>query len=91
MMLALPFVAGTGEEELQPTEIAKAFAFPLFFFVLFALHQLVEGALLLPVTVFVLHPGERGLAWVYAGIAAFVVWAHRGNIRRLIARAERRF
>ena len=51
----------------------------------------IAGALLLPAAVVVLHPGERGLAWVYAGIAAFVVWAHRANIRRLIAGTENRF
>lgn len=51
----------------------------------------IAGALLLPVTVFLLHPDERALAWVYAGIAAFVVWAHRANIRRLLAGTENRF
>jgi glycerol-3-phosphate acyltransferase PlsY len=51
----------------------------------------IAGALLLPAAVLVLHPDERGLAWVYAGIAAFVVWAHRANIRRLLAGTENRF
>ena len=49
------------------------------------------GALLLPAAVILLYPGEQALAWVYAGIAAFVVWAHRANIRRLIAGTENRF
>lgn len=51
----------------------------------------IAGAALLPLAVFVLHPDERALTWVYAGIAAFVVWAHRANIRRLLTGTENRF
>lgn len=51
----------------------------------------ILGAMVLPVAVFVLRPEERALAWVYVGIVAFVVWAHRANIRRLIAGTENRF
>ena len=51
----------------------------------------IAGAMLLPAAVLVLHPDHRGLAWVYAGIAAFVVWSHRANIRRLVAGTENRF
>ncbi len=51
----------------------------------------IAGALVLPLAVFVLSPEDRPLAWVYAGIAAFVVWAHRANIRRLLAGTENRF
>lgn len=51
----------------------------------------IAGAVLLPLAVFVIHPDERALAWVYAGIAGFVVWAHRANIRRLLAGTENRF
>lgn len=42
MLLALPFVARSGEEGFQPGEVAMAFAFPLFFFVLAALHHVVS-------------------------------------------------
>jgi acyl phosphate:glycerol-3-phosphate acyltransferase len=51
----------------------------------------IAGALLLPPAVLLFHPGERHLVWVYAAIAAFVVWAHRANIRRLLAGTENRF
>lgn len=51
----------------------------------------IVGALLLPVTVFMLQPDDRTLVWVYTAIAAFVVWAHRANIRRLLAGTENRF
>lgn len=42
MLLALPFVARSGDEGLRPPEVAMAFAFPLFFFVLAALHHVVS-------------------------------------------------
>lgn len=42
MLLALPFVAGDGEEGLHPGEVAMAFAFPLFFFALASLHHVVS-------------------------------------------------
>lgn len=51
----------------------------------------IAGALVLPVAVFILRPADRALAWVYLGIALFVVWAHRANIRRLLAGTENRF
>ena len=51
----------------------------------------IVGAVLLPPLVLIFHPGERNLAVVYAGIAVFVVWSHRANIRRLIAGTENRF
>ena len=51
----------------------------------------IVGAVLLPAAVLLFHPGERGLVWFYAGIAAFVVWAHRANIRRLVSGTENRF
>lgn len=42
MMLALPFVARTGEEELLPAEMALAFSLPLFFLALAAFHHFVS-------------------------------------------------
>jgi hypothetical protein len=42
MLLALPFVARSGEEGLRPGDVARALVFPLFFFVLAALHHLVS-------------------------------------------------
>lgn len=41
MLLALPFVAGAGEA-MRAGEVAKASAFPLFFFALAALHHVVS-------------------------------------------------
>ena len=41
MLLALPYVARTGEG-LRPGEVARAFAFPLFFFALAVLHHVVS-------------------------------------------------
>jgi hypothetical protein len=42
MLLALPFVALTGKEELSPREVAMAFIFPLFFFALAVVHHVVS-------------------------------------------------
>lgn len=42
MLLALPFVARTGEEELNAEEVAMALVFPLFFFTLAVLHHVVS-------------------------------------------------
>lgn len=42
MLLALPFVARTGEEELNARETAMAFVFPVFFFALAFLHHVVS-------------------------------------------------
>ena len=37
------------------------------------------------------HQGGAALLWFSAGLAAFVIWAHRGNIRRLARGEEHRF
>ena len=51
----------------------------------------IVAASLLPVAVWVLHPGTRGLLPVVALVAAGIVWLHRANIRRLLAGTENRF
>jgi glycerol-3-phosphate acyltransferase PlsY len=50
----------------------------------------IMAALSFPVFVGLLYPGS-GALWIAAGAAAFVVFAHRGNIRRLMAGTEARF
>jgi glycerol-3-phosphate acyltransferase PlsY len=48
----------------------------------------ILAALSLPVSVaFLRHPGGAAFLWFTVALAAFVVWAHRSNIRRL-ARGE---
>ncbi|HEU4830536.1 MAG TPA: glycerol-3-phosphate 1-O-acyltransferase PlsY [Gemmatimonadales bacterium] len=51
----------------------------------------VVAASLLPLAVWVLHPGARALLPVVALVAAGVVWLHRANIRRLLGGTENRF
>ena len=51
----------------------------------------IVAASLLPVTVWFLHPGARGVLPVVALVAAGIVWLHRANIRRLLAGTENRF
>ena len=51
----------------------------------------IVAASLLPVAVWFLHPGARGVLPVVALVAAGIVWLHRANIRRLLAGTENRF
>ncbi len=51
----------------------------------------IVAAALLPLAVWVLHPGVRGLLPVIGLVAAGIVWLHRANIRRLLAGTENRF
>ena len=51
----------------------------------------IVAALLLPVLVWLLHPGSRGLVPFDVVIALGIVWLHRANIRRLLAGTEHRF
>lgn len=51
----------------------------------------IVAAALLPLAVWVLHPGARALLPVIALVAAGIVWLHRANIRRLLAGTENRF
>ena len=37
------------------------------------------------------HAGGRAVLWFSLALGAFVVWAHRGNIRRLVRGEENRF
>ena len=51
----------------------------------------IVAASLLPLAVWLLHPGTRALLPVIALVAAGIVWLHRANIRRLLAGTENRF
>lgn len=52
----------------------------------------IAAALALPVLVALLpHQGGRGLVGFTATLAAFVIWAHRANVRRLLKGEEHRF
>ena len=52
----------------------------------------IATAVVLPVLVALTpHEGGRGLVWFSLGLAAVVVWAHRGNVRRLMRGEENRF
>lgn len=50
----------------------------------------IIAAVALPLTVYALH-GPTTVFWVSAGLAAFVIYAHRSNIRRLLKGEEHRF
>jgi glycerol-3-phosphate acyltransferase PlsY len=50
----------------------------------------ISAAILVPIVVALLE-GPGPLLWLTLGLAAFVVYAHRGNIRRLLAGTEHRF
>jgi len=49
------------------------------------------AALVLPPAVYLLHPERRDLVWLFALIAALIVFFHRANIKRLLAGTEHRF
>jgi glycerol-3-phosphate acyltransferase PlsY len=49
------------------------------------------AALVLPPAVYLLHPERRELVWLFALIAALIVFFHRANIKRLLAGTEHRF
>jgi glycerol-3-phosphate acyltransferase PlsY len=52
----------------------------------------IGAALALPLLVALTpHEGGDGLVWFSVGLAVVVVWAHRGNIRRLARGEENRF
>ncbi len=52
----------------------------------------IATAISLPVLVALTpHEGGQGLLWFSGALAAVVVWAHRGNIRRLLRGEENRF
>jgi glycerol-3-phosphate acyltransferase PlsY len=51
----------------------------------------IVAAALLPVLAFLLHPSQRYLVWLLAGLGLFVIVMHRANIRRLLAGTEHRF
>ena len=50
------------------------------------------SALTIPIAVWLLpDPGGRTLQWFTIGLAVFVIWAHRDNVRRLLRGEEHRF
>jgi glycerol-3-phosphate acyltransferase PlsY len=51
------------------------------------------AALTIPVAVWLMPPPEGGatLRWFTVALAAFVIWAHRDNVRRLLRGQEHRF
>jgi len=49
------------------------------------------AAVLLPPAVYLLQPERRGLVWLFALVAALIVFFHRANIKRLLAGTEHRF
>ncbi|MEQ1855274.1 MAG: glycerol-3-phosphate 1-O-acyltransferase PlsY [Longimicrobiales bacterium] len=53
--------------------------------------SIVTAALLPLLVAFTPHVGGTGLVWFALGLAAVVIWAHRGNIRRLMRGEEHRF
>jgi len=50
----------------------------------------IVAALTLPLTVYALR-GTTDVFWVSVGLAAFVIYAHRSNIKRLLKGEEHRF
>lgn len=50
----------------------------------------IVAAALIPILVAALR-GPGPVLWLTVGLAAFVIWAHRSNIRRLLAGTENRF
>jgi glycerol-3-phosphate acyltransferase PlsY len=53
--------------------------------------SIVTAAMLPVLVAFTPHRGGASLLWFAAALAAFVIWAHRGNIRRLAKGEEHRF
>jgi acyl phosphate:glycerol-3-phosphate acyltransferase len=51
----------------------------------------IVAAGVFPGLVWVLYPARRESIWLYALLAAVIVWMHRANIRRLVAGTENRF
>lgn len=50
----------------------------------------ILGSLALGITAMVIHGPASGLAWLCVGVASFVVYTHRANIRRLMRGEEPR-
>ncbi len=51
----------------------------------------IVAATVFPLAVLVLYPGRSGALWLAVGLAALIVWMHRGNIQRLLNGTENRF
>lgn len=51
----------------------------------------MSGAVAFPVAAWLMQPNDRWLEWFGVGFAAFILFNHRSNIRRLRAGTESRF
>jgi acyl phosphate:glycerol-3-phosphate acyltransferase len=52
----------------------------------------IAAAAVFPLAVYLLeHPATPEILWLDVGVAAGIVWLHRGNIRRLLKGTENRF
>jgi glycerol-3-phosphate acyltransferase PlsY len=51
----------------------------------------ILAAASLPLGVWLLHPGQRDLVWLFGLLALLIVFLHRANLKRLLAGTEHRF
>jgi glycerol-3-phosphate acyltransferase PlsY len=52
----------------------------------------IASAAIFPLAVYLLeHPAMPEILWLDAGVAAGIIWLHRGNIQRLLKGTENRF
>lgn len=51
----------------------------------------ILAAIVLPPAVYLLQPERRSLVWLFAMLAALIVFFHRANIKRLLSGTEHRF
>lgn len=51
----------------------------------------IVAAGLFPGVVWFLYPERRPTIWIYAALAAVIIWMHRANIGRLLSGTENRF
>jgi glycerol-3-phosphate acyltransferase PlsY len=51
----------------------------------------IAAAAVLPFAVWLVDPESRRFVWIFAALAALVIWLHRANIGRLLNGTENRF